>query len=89
MRVWGLLHVRLLYIRKELETWLSKQVFNMLSGSRNLPGKHTHTHSHLSTDTHKVRDTCTQITGMVLALVSVGFKETTREQRQDGAAKAQ
>lgn len=86
MRVWVLLHVRLLYIRKELETRLSKHVFNMLSGSRNLPGKHTHTH--LSSDTHKAQDTCTQSTGMVLALVSVGFKETTREQRQDGAAKA-
>lgn len=56
----------------------------MLSGSSNLPGKHTH----LSTDTHKARDTCTQRTAMVLALVSVGFKETIREQRQDGAAEA-
>lgn len=78
MHVWVLLHVILLYSREEMGTQLSKQVFTMLSGCSKRTHLHTHTHPH----TH------IKYTRLGLALVSAGFKETTREQ-SDGAAKVQ
>lgn len=73
--VWVLLRAPLLLNRNQVETRLSKQQFNMLGGSSNLPGKRTHT----CTETHKW-DTHTHTHSTllpVLALVSAGFKETT------------
>lgn len=32
--------------RREMKPRQSKQIFNMLSGSSNLPDKHTHIHTH-------------------------------------------
>ena len=41
--------------RRKMETRLSKQVFNMLSGPSSLPSKHTYTVWHTDTGWHKLQ----------------------------------